>query len=165
MTLGKEKSKMIYAAWALANLNNDTQDRKKITGKTYSILRECFSLTHSVNRTGQKHSEETKQKQRKPKNYASGVCHLKNTKRSESVKSKISKTLSDRKKSEEHKKNLSEAGKDTQKFNWYHTDFGKIYCTKWDIMEKYKNTTTVGLGHVIYGYQKTHRGWSIDNVN
>lgn len=161
MTLGKEKSKMVYAAWALANLNNDTQDRKKITSKTYSILRENFSLIHSANRIGSRQTEETKQKQRKPKNYPTGVCHLKNTKRSESVKSKISNTLSGKKKSEEHKKNMSLSGKDTRKFNWYHSEFGKIYGSKWDIMEKYKDTTTVGLGHVIYGYQKSHRGWSI----
>lgn len=45
---GKNKAKMVYAAWQLANQENFYQNRFKITGSTYSHIREEFSKTHST---------------------------------------------------------------------------------------------------------------------
>jgi hypothetical protein len=48
MTEGKFKSKMISAAWSMANLENNNQTRKKLNARQYSSLREQFSKTHSI---------------------------------------------------------------------------------------------------------------------
>jgi hypothetical protein len=165
MTEGKRKAKMVYAAWALANLKTDNQERVKITGKSYSILRESVSKQHAEWRTGQKHSEETKKKQRKPKTYEDGICPLKNVPRTKVVRSQISATLSGKSHSSDHTKKIAESRKIRTKYKWIHPQYGEIECTIWEIMEKYPELNKIGLRHVIYGYQKTHREWSIKNVN
>ncbi len=48
MTSGQYKEKMIYAAWMMANQENQNQQRYKITGKTYQSLRQAFSKVKSV---------------------------------------------------------------------------------------------------------------------
>jgi hypothetical protein len=104
MTTGIQKSKMINAAWALANLNTNNQQRVKINSKTYAILRTQFSITHAKFRTGQKHTNETKNKISQ-----SLIGKPKKTKgipRTNEIKSKISATLTGREFSSEHKQNI-----------------------------------------------------------
>ena len=48
MTEDKFKSKMISAAWSMANLENNNQTRIKLNARQYSSLREQFSKTHSL---------------------------------------------------------------------------------------------------------------------
>jgi hypothetical protein len=48
ITSGQYKEKMIYAAWMMANQENQNQQRYKITGKTYQSLRQAFSRAKSV---------------------------------------------------------------------------------------------------------------------
>lgn len=48
MTVGNFKSKMINAAWSMANLENNNQTRIKLNARQYSLLREQFSKTHSI---------------------------------------------------------------------------------------------------------------------
>jgi 5-methylcytosine-specific restriction endonuclease McrA len=42
------KEKMIYAAWAMANLKNQHQQRYKITGRIYELLKQEYSKINSV---------------------------------------------------------------------------------------------------------------------
>jgi len=110
MTTGKHKSKMINAAWALANLKTINQKRYKINSKQYAILRENFAKTHSAYRTGRKHSEETKQK------ISAGnrgkVSPLKGKERSSAIKEKISKSTTGRIRSLAHQQNLAKSNKE-----------------------------------------------------
>lgn len=46
-------------------------------------------------------------------------------------------------------------------YRWVNLDHGEIICSKWELLEKYKTLTKTGLGHVILGYQHSHRGWKI----
>lgn len=46
-------------------------------------------------------------------------------------------------------------------FKWQHTTHGSYECSVWDLLKMFDNITKVGLRHVIYGFQTTHRGWSI----
>lgn len=90
MTHGKNKAKMISAAWSMANLENPNQQRQRLTARQYAVLREQFSKSHSIRMknnnpmhdpavrevydasikrrgktpgmTGKRHSEETKRK-------------------------------------------------------------------------------------------------------
>ena len=48
MTDGTSKAKMVSAAWTMANLNNDNQQRSRLTSRQYAYLREQFSKVHSV---------------------------------------------------------------------------------------------------------------------
>jgi hypothetical protein len=48
MTEGNFKSKMVSAAWSMANLENNKQTRIKLNARQYSLLREQFSKTHSI---------------------------------------------------------------------------------------------------------------------
>ena len=48
MVEGKNKEKMVYAAWSMANQENQNQQRHKITGRIYSILRQEYSKVKSV---------------------------------------------------------------------------------------------------------------------
>lgn len=48
MTEGNFKSKMVSAAWSMANLENNNQSRIKLNARQYSLLREQFSKTHSI---------------------------------------------------------------------------------------------------------------------
>ena len=48
MTEGTSKAKMVSAAWTMANLNNDSQQRSRLTSRQYAYLREQFSKVHSV---------------------------------------------------------------------------------------------------------------------
>jgi len=48
MIEGKYKEKMVYAAWAMANQENQNQQRHKVTGKIYSILRQEYCKVKSV---------------------------------------------------------------------------------------------------------------------
>lgn len=137
MTSGKEKSKMVYAAWAMANLKNDNQIRKKISSRTYAQLREIFTHQHSVFRAGQTHTEETKEKLRKPKKFRNGVSPLKNIPRSKSVKDKISNSKSGKSHTDEHTKNVAESRKIKIKYNWHNIKYGDINCTIWHILENY----------------------------
>lgn len=62
---GDAKKKMIHAAWAMATLENDNQQRYKITSKIYESLRIKYAKLVSIRLTGKpgrKHSEETKKK-------------------------------------------------------------------------------------------------------
>lgn len=60
---GDAKKKMIHAAWAMATLENDNQQRYKITSKIYESLRIKYAKLISnrlTGKIGRKHSEETK---------------------------------------------------------------------------------------------------------
>jgi len=59
--------KLKYALWSMCNKNNLKKLSYNITPKTYEILKHQQSEVHKKNRTGKKHSEETKQKQRNAK--------------------------------------------------------------------------------------------------
>jgi hypothetical protein len=62
---GDAKNKMVHAAWAMANLENKSQQRHKITSKIYESLRIRYAELVSNRQTGKpgkKHSEETKKK-------------------------------------------------------------------------------------------------------
>jgi len=62
---GDAKSKMIHAAWAMTTLENEFQQRYKITSKIYESLRiEYAELVSNrlSGKPGRKHSEETKKK-------------------------------------------------------------------------------------------------------
>lgn len=48
MTSSTYKAKMISAAWSMANLENDGQNRTKLNSRQYSVLREQFSKSHSL---------------------------------------------------------------------------------------------------------------------
>lgn len=50
MVTGKNKDKMVYAAWSMVNRNNQHQSRPKITSRQYEILRKEFVAT----KTGKK---------------------------------------------------------------------------------------------------------------
>lgn len=65
MTQGDDKRKMIHAAWAMANLQNSSQTRYKITSRLYETLRESYATVtreRLKGKPGRKHSEETKKK-------------------------------------------------------------------------------------------------------
>lgn len=51
--------------------------------------------------------------------------------------------------------------KDITMYNWHNSDVGNVVCSKWDLLDKHPQLTKIGLGHVIHGYQRTHKGWSI----
>lgn len=62
---GDAKKKMIHAAWAMATLENNLQQRYKITSKIYESLRIKYATLKSESlkgKPGRKHSEETKKK-------------------------------------------------------------------------------------------------------
>lgn len=62
---GNDKKKMIHAAWAMATLENNSQQRYKITSKIYESLRIKYATLKSESlkgKPGRKHSEETKKK-------------------------------------------------------------------------------------------------------
>ena len=48
MVCSPHKEKMIYAAWTMANLENQNQQRYKITGRIYESLRQKYSRVKSV---------------------------------------------------------------------------------------------------------------------
>ena len=48
MVEGKSREKMVYAAWSMANRENQNQQRHKITGRIYSILRQEYSKVKAV---------------------------------------------------------------------------------------------------------------------
>jgi 5-methylcytosine-specific restriction endonuclease McrA len=48
MIEGKNKEKMVYAAWAMANLENQNQQRHKVTGRIYSILKQEYCKVKSM---------------------------------------------------------------------------------------------------------------------
>ena len=124
MTIGKNKSKMIRAAWMIATMGNKNQDRIKVKSRKYCLLKESWI---SVSK-GPK-SEEHKQKLRKPKTKehkqklsdarkgkSYGYTHSEETKRkiaesnkgktgkpkTEEQKQKQSLTMTGRKQSPEH---------------------------------------------------------------
>ena len=45
---GKNKEKMVYAAWAMANQENQNQQRHKVNGRIYSILKQEYRKIKSV---------------------------------------------------------------------------------------------------------------------
>lgn len=47
MTVGGYKANMVNAAWAMANLENNSQHRVKLNSRQYARLREQFAKTHS----------------------------------------------------------------------------------------------------------------------
>lgn len=104
-TSGKYKSKMINAAWAIANLKTKDQPRTKVNSRSYAILREQFAKQYALWRTGQKHSPETKAKM--------SIAHkgkpskLKGVPRTAKTKAKISNSLKGKPKSDAYKKWLS----------------------------------------------------------
>lgn len=51
--------------------------------------------------------------------------------------------------------------RDDTKYNWMNINGNKNYCSKWDLLENYENLSIIGLSHVIYGYQTSHKGWKI----
>lgn len=60
---GNAKKKMVYAAWAMATLENNNQQRYKITSKIYESLRIKYATLRSKSlkgKPGRKHSKETK---------------------------------------------------------------------------------------------------------
>ena len=65
MYSGKEKQKMVYALWAIMNLCNNHQYRKKIKGKVYENLRKEFVAAQKSTRgeahhnTGKKRPDRT----------------------------------------------------------------------------------------------------------
>jgi hypothetical protein len=62
---GENKDKMIYAAWAMANLYNDKQQRYKINSRAYGVMREKYANLRSKSlkgKLGKSHSDETKKK-------------------------------------------------------------------------------------------------------
>ena len=62
---GDAKKKMVYAVWAMANLQNAHQERYLINSKTYSVLREEYAAAISLRlrgKPGHKHSDDTKKK-------------------------------------------------------------------------------------------------------
>jgi hypothetical protein len=67
MYTGKEKQKMVYALWAIVNLCNNHQHRKKVKGRIYENLRKEFiiaqkSITGSARpNTGKKRPDRTKE--------------------------------------------------------------------------------------------------------
>lgn len=48
MVTGKDRAKMVYAAWSMANQENQNQQRHKVTGRIYSILRQEFVKAQSI---------------------------------------------------------------------------------------------------------------------
>lgn len=65
MFVGKQKSKMVYAAWAMTTLKNEYQKRYKINSRVYAVLREEYAKEvseRSRGKPGKQHTEETKQK-------------------------------------------------------------------------------------------------------
>lgn len=112
MYTGKDKDKMIHAAWAMTTLVNQHQKRYKINSKIYQILREQYAKTRSkqlLGKLGRKLSDETK---KKISNAHSGK---KKGPMSEELKKKISESLKGKNlgktRSPEQKKLLSEKSK------------------------------------------------------
>jgi 5-methylcytosine-specific restriction endonuclease McrA len=65
MYTGKDKDKMVHAAWAMTTLENEHQQRYKINSKIYEILRKQYAELRSkqmIGKPGRKHSDETKKK-------------------------------------------------------------------------------------------------------
>lgn len=48
ITESTNKAKMVAAAWSMANLENDKQERTKLNSRQYAVLREQFSKSHSL---------------------------------------------------------------------------------------------------------------------
>jgi hypothetical protein len=48
MVEGKNREKMVYAAWSMANQENQNQQRHKVTGKIYSTLRQEYRKVKSM---------------------------------------------------------------------------------------------------------------------
>jgi len=65
MHLGKDKNKMVHAAWAMTTLENEYQQRYKINSRIYEIVRKQYADIKSkqlLGKPGRKHSTETKKK-------------------------------------------------------------------------------------------------------
>ena len=65
MHVGKDKNKMVHAAWAMATLENEHQQRYKINSRIYEVIRKQYAEIRSkqlLGKPGRKHSEETKKK-------------------------------------------------------------------------------------------------------
>lgn len=68
MTAGRDKSKMVHAAWLMANRQSKNQERHVPNSRIYQLLREEISQVMSSNTGyknpmfGKKHSDETKAK-------------------------------------------------------------------------------------------------------
>lgn len=104
MTSGKQKAKMINAAWAMATLATNDQVRYRVTGRIYEMLRQQFANSHSIRMTGRHHTKNTKQKislANKGK-----LSKLKGIPRSEETKLKIANSLTGVQKTEDHIRNL-----------------------------------------------------------
>ena len=106
---GDAKKKMIHAAWAMTTLENDRQQRYKITSKIYESLRIKYAELVSIRLTGKpgrKHSEETKKK------LSLARVGKSNGPMSETSKIKLSQSMKGKnlgkKRTEEQKKKMSE---------------------------------------------------------
>jgi hypothetical protein len=64
MVVSPHKEKMIYAAWTMANLENQNQQRHKITGRIYELLRQQYSRIKSIHTrtTNPMHNPEVRKK-------------------------------------------------------------------------------------------------------
>jgi len=51
MTDGESREKMIYAAWNMANQENNQQTRHRVCSRTYQYLRQQFSINHATRMT------------------------------------------------------------------------------------------------------------------
>jgi len=90
MLVGKEKAKMVYAAWQLANQENTHQTRFKITGSTYERLKIHFSVTHSERMKNNHHFNNPEIRERHRLSIIKrGPTSIKGQKRSETTKEKL----------------------------------------------------------------------------
>jgi len=96
MTSGNAKNKMVYAAWTMTWKTAQTKERYKVTSRQFDSLRNQISKT----RKGKKFSEEHKQKLREAAKTRvktkRKVSSLKGCSRPDTVKEKISKTVTQR---------------------------------------------------------------------
>lgn len=106
MTTGKSKSKMMYALWAMSNIENKYHQRYKITSRIYKNIRESISKEFSKNMTGRKLSAETKRKisETRKKKFATGELEIKVY---DETREKLSNIHKGRKHSTETKQKIS----------------------------------------------------------
>lgn len=50
---------------------------------------------------------------------------------------------------------------DLNKYNFYHIDYGHIYCDCFELRQRYSNLSRVGIRDLILGRCKSHYGWRL----
>jgi hypothetical protein len=122
MLVGEDKSKMIYAAWQMANQQNQHQNRFTVSGRTYSLLREEFSKIHAIRmKTNHPLKNPIHKEAHRLSIIKRGPTSVKGAKRSEATKEKFRNTVWTDKAIENRLNNCLKAAQERKGTNWSET--------------------------------------------